>query len=177
MNNMLKYSVIPSICLCFAGFASRTSSEWINQEIYVCTPCGSDCDNEQSKQAGNCAHCNMPLVKKSTINFKTLSPEDICSYLQQHPQAVVIDVRTKDEFHGKTDPVYGRIKNAINIPVQVLESKLSSIESMKNKEVIVYCSHSKRSPRASYLLTQNGFTNVTNMSGGISVMKDNACKK
>jgi rhodanese-related sulfurtransferase len=30
---------------------------------------------------------------------------------------------------------------------------------------------------ASYLMNQNGFTNVTNMAGGMSVLKDNRCKK
>lgn len=149
----------------------------MDQEIYVCTPCGNDCDKEEYHQPGTCPQCNMPLVKKSTIHFKTISPDEICGYLNQHPGVVVIDVRTKEEFQGKTDPVYGRIKNAINIPIQELEKELPNIAAMKNKDVIVYCSHSKRSPRASYLLTQNGFTHVTNMSGGISTMKDSSCKK
>jgi len=47
----------------------------------------------------------------------------------------------------------------------------------KEKEIIVYCSHSHRSPQACYILTQNGFSNVTNMNGGMSVMKDKSCMR
>lgn len=89
----------------------------------------------------------------------------------------MLDVGTKAEFEGKADPNFGTLKNAINIPVQELESRLSTISSFKNKEIIVYCSHSHRSPRASHLLTQNGFTKVINMPGGTCVMSDNSCKK
>ena len=119
----------------------------------------------------------MQLVKKSSVKFNSVAPSEICDYIKKHPEAVLLDVRTKAEFEGKTRPKYGALKNAINIPVQELESKLSTISHLKNKEVLVYCSHSQRSPRASYLLMQNGFTNVSNMDGGMSVVTDTACKK
>jgi len=48
---------------------------------------------------------------------------------------------------------------------------------VKKKEIIVYCSHAHRSAQASYLLTQNGFHKVINMSGGVSVMTDSSYKK
>jgi len=41
----------------------------------------------------------------------------------------------------------------------------------------VYCSHSHRSPRASYMLSQNGFKNVTNMLGGMSAWKESVKDK
>ncbi|HYJ38278.1 MAG TPA: rhodanese-like domain-containing protein [Chitinophagaceae bacterium] len=119
----------------------------------------------------------MQLVKKSSINFKTIQPSALCDYIQKNPNVVLLDVRTKEEFEGKSNPSYGTIKNAINLPIQVLESQISTLEQYKDKEIIVYCSHSRRSPRASYILTQNGFLNVTNMAGGMSTMKDRTCVK
>ncbi len=119
----------------------------------------------------------MNLIKKSAVTFKNISPAEICDYIQKHPNVVLLDVRTKEEFEGKANPDFGGLKNAINILVQELQSGLSGISHLKNKEIIVFCSHSHRSPQASYLLTQNGFTNVTNMSGEMSVMKDNSCMK
>lgn len=89
----------------------------------------------------------------------------------------MLDVRTKEELAGKAEPNFGTLKNAINIPVQELETKIASIQSMKNKAIIVFCSHSHRSPRASYILTQNGFKNVTNMAGGMSVFTSKECMK
>ena len=64
----------------------------------------------------------------------------------------------------------GDIKNAININVQELENRLSQLSKYKDTEILVYCSHSHRSPRASYLLSTNGFKNVSNMSGGVSII-------
>ncbi|MEP6596814.1 MAG: rhodanese-like domain-containing protein, partial [Ginsengibacter sp.] len=148
-----------------------------NNGQYQCTPCGSDCDNTSYDKQGQCPHCGMALVKKSAVTFITIQPTEICDYIIKHPGVVLLDVRTKEEFEGKANPDFGALKNAINIPVQELENHLADISGLKNKEIIVYCSHSHRSPRASYILTQDGFTNVTNMAGGMSVMKDNSCKK
>ena len=117
------------------------------------------------------------LVKKSTVTFKTIQPGKICDYIKTHPYVVLLDVRTREEFERKANPDYGTLKNSINIPVQELENRLNEISSLKKREIIVYCSHSHRSPQASYLLSQNGFTDVTNMAGGMSVMNDNSCKK
>jgi rhodanese-related sulfurtransferase len=119
----------------------------------------------------------MQLVKTTMVTFKTLAPSGICAFIKRHPNAVLLDVRTKEEFEGKATPNYGTLKKAINIPVQELESKLSGINSLKGRELLVYCSHSHRSPRASYLLTQHGFTNVTNLDGGMSVVTDTSYKK
>jgi rhodanese-related sulfurtransferase len=69
------------------------------------------------------------------------------------------------------------LKKAINIPIQELESRISEISRYKNQEIIVYCSHSHRSPQASYLLTQNGFKDIINMSGGMSRLTDKNCNK
>jgi rhodanese-related sulfurtransferase/DNA-directed RNA polymerase subunit RPC12/RpoP len=143
---------------------------------YQCIPCGNECDKESFSKTGNCPHCNMQLVKKSTVNFKSIKPEEVCNYIAEHPDVVLLDVRTKEEFEGETDD-YGTLKNAINIPIQELENRVGELQKEKQKEIIVYCSHSKRSPRASYFLTQHGFEHVTNMEGGMSTMKDKSCKK
>ena len=146
-------------------------------EKYKCIPCGNSCDKDEYDASGKCPHCNMELVKKSSIVFKTISPDSICNYISAHPEVVLLDVRTKEEFDGKANPDFGTLKNAINVPIQDLQEKINTLAAYKNKPVIVYCSHSHRSPQASYLLTQNGFNNITNMSGGMSVMKDNPCKR
>ena len=152
-------------------------SQTTTAEQYQCLPCGQDCDTKLYDKPGECSHCHMQLVKKSTVVFKNIQPSEICSYITNHPEAILLDVRTTEEFEGKSGPDYGSLKNAINIPIQQLSNRLGELNAYKNKEIIVYCSHSHRSPQASYLLTQNGFENVTNMSGGMSAVKDKTCKK
>lgn len=145
-------------------------------EKYQCMPCGSECDKTIHDKPGTCVHCNMPLVKKSSVTFKEIAASDICSYIKQHPTAILLDVRTKLEFEGKADPDFGTLKNAINIPIQELEARMNELNKYKSRQIVVFCSHSHRSPRASYILTQNGFSKVSNMSGGMSVMTNNECR-
>ncbi|HEX5167820.1 MAG TPA: rhodanese-like domain-containing protein [Cyclobacteriaceae bacterium] len=116
-------------------------------------------------------------MKKSSIVFNTIQPEALCNYIETHPDVVLLDVRSEREFEERANPNYGTLKNAINIPVQELDSRLDELNNYKNKEIIVYCSHSQRSSRASYLLTQHGFNKVINMAGGLHVLKDDSCKK
>ncbi len=172
-NKFIIASIIIFTCVNFSFAQTNTN----NKATYQCIPCGYDCDKATYQQSGVCKSCNMELVKSKSITFKTIQPNDVCSYIKLHPNIVLLDVRTKEEFAGKADPNFGTLKNAINIPVQELEAKIASIQSIKNKAIIVYCSHSHRSPRASYILTQNGFTNVTNMAGGMSVFTSKECIK
>ena len=167
-------SVIFSLTSCSAVTAKNPPAP---QEEYVCLPCGQDCDKTIHAKAGTCTVCNMQLVKRSTVTFKTISPENICDYIAANPGVVLLDVRTREEFEGRANPDFGTLKNAINIPIQELEKRLTEIDSLKNKELIVYCSHSHRSPRASYLLTQNGFNHVSNLSVGMSGLKDKKCAR
>jgi len=141
---------------------------------YTCLPCGSDCDSAVFDKPGICSHCNMKLIDKSTIVHKNIEPDKMCSLDVKN--VLFLDVRTPAEFNGTAEDKFGAIKNAINIPVQDLEKRMTELEKYKDKEIIVYCSHSHRSPRASYMLTQNGFKKVTNMLGGMSVWKEQVKK-
>jgi rhodanese-related sulfurtransferase len=162
------------ICIAIAPSYAQTSKA---TEKYQCLPCGRDCDLQVYDNPGKCTHCQMDLVKQTTVIFKTISPKQICDYIAKHPSSVLLDVRTKDEFEGKHDPDYGTLKNAINIPIGEINSRMEELRKYKDKEIIVFCSHSHRSPQVSYRLTQNGFKNVSNMSGGMSVMTNRSCKK
>jgi rhodanese-related sulfurtransferase len=141
-------------------------------EEYVCQPCGYECDTEIHSKPGTCHGCGMALVKKSTVKFKNIEIEEMCKRIQDNPKIVLLDVRSPGEFSGsnKDMPTFGHFKNAININVGELEKRVSELSKYKDSEVIVYCSHSHRSPRASYLLSTQGFTNVKNMVGGVSTL-------
>jgi rhodanese-related sulfurtransferase len=167
----LKFLLLVLISLSFFSMSEK------HEEKYQCMPCGLDCDKTVLNESGKCSKCHMDLVKSASIKFKSLSPSTICSYIKSHPKTILLDVRTKEEFEGSANPDYGTLKNAINIPIGELKKRLSELNAYKNKEIIVFCSHSHRSPQASYLLTQNGFNQVINMNGGMSLVKDEDCKK
>lgn len=148
---------------------------------YVCSPCGYDCDEAVHNGPGVCSSCGMPLVKKSTITFRNLTLEEFCARLNANPKAIVLDVRTAGEFNGSTTdvPSFGHFKRAINVNVEALESRIQELSAYKNQEILVYCSHNHRSPRASYVLGKYGFKNVKNMTGGVStfISDEQACLK
>ncbi len=156
-------------------FSSVTSLP--QSETYRCLPCGQDCDNKTYTKPGSCSSCHMELVKSNTVSFKNIPPSAICEYIKTHPSTVLLDVRTKEEFNGTASPNYGTLKNAINIPIQQLENRVAELDKYKGREILVFCSHSHRSPRASHLLTQKGFTKVVNLSGGMSEVGNVPCKK
>lgn len=64
--------------------------------------------------------------------------------------AVLLDVRTKEEFAG------GHLDGAKNIPVQVLANQLKSV-GKKGEKVVVYCRSGGRSGQAASLLKAAGF--------------------
>lgn len=161
-----------------------SASNWDVQrgDEFVCLPCGQECDNKIYDKPGTCHACGMELVKKSSIKFATIDLAEMCGRIAANPKIVLLDVRSPGEFKGssKEVPSFGHFKNAININVKELEGRMNELSKYKNSEIIVYCSHSHRSPRASYLLGSQGFTNVKNMRGGVSTLAapyDSDCLK
>lgn len=75
--------------------------------------------------------------------------------------AVVIDVRTHDEYSGS------RIPNAKHIPLSQIGSRLGEIEGYRERPVVVNCRSGSRSARACKLLNKNGFSEVYNLKGGL----------
>lgn len=71
---------------------------------------------------------------------------------------VLLDVRTAEENRDASIP------GSLNIPVDELRLRLDEIPS--NKRIIIYCAVGLRGYLASRILTQNGFSNVYNLSGG-----------
>ncbi|OJJ21860.1 hypothetical protein BKI52_12000 [marine bacterium AO1-C] len=105
-----------------------------------------------------------------------MTPNQVCDRVSSNPQVILLDVRTKGEFEGTRGGKYGRLKNAINIPVQDLIARIGELSPYKDREIIVICSHSRRSPRASFMLNQRGFKHVKNMLWGMSQWQQKANK-
>jgi|688.fasta_scaffold925366_2 rhodanese-related sulfurtransferase len=176
MKNIAYKVLILVVIICGAskiGFTQKISTVKIQ---YVCSPCGIKCDNQTFNGPGQCPNCKMKLVDKKSIIHKSVSPSDLTKFLSVTKNLLVLDVRTKDEFEGHGDPDLGTLKNSVNIPISEIE-KGEFKELDKNKTILVYCSHSHRSSRVSYLLTQNGFKNIVNLLGGMSEVKDKSVRK
>ena len=90
---------------------------------------------------------------------ENISAHDATKYLDQE-DVLFLDVRTSQEFNYD-----GSIKNALLIPVNVLEKKIKLLEYYRDKKIIVYCRSGRRSRLATEFLKKSNF-NAINLDGG-----------
>ena len=93
----------------------------------------------------------MNYTNINNIKLRELMKED----------ALLIDIRTKDEYEEK------RIQNSINIQLHDLLYNIDEIEEYKDKKVIIYCRSGHRSITACNLLVMQGFKHIYNLEKGI----------
>jgi rhodanese-related sulfurtransferase len=77
---------------------------------------------------------------------------------------LVIDVRESWELQLASIP------DVVHVPMNELPKRLS--EFSRDAETIVMCHAGGRSMRVAHFLTNQGFTNVANLSGGISAWSE-----
>ena len=75
--------------------------------------------------------------------------------------ALLLDVREPDEYAEVHAP------NAKLIPLGELSARLQEIASYKDKPIVVMCRSGRRSAKAVALLQAAGFTQASNVKGGI----------
>jgi rhodanese-related sulfurtransferase len=75
--------------------------------------------------------------------------------------ALLLDVREPDEYSEMHAP------NAKLIPLGELNARLQEIASYKDKPIVVMCRSGRRSAKAVALLHDAGFTQASNVKGGI----------
>jgi rhodanese-related sulfurtransferase len=76
--------------------------------------------------------------------------------------AVILDVRSKSEYAS------GHIRGSINISVDALNNNLDKLKD-KNKPIITCCASGMRSAAAKSILKSNGFKEVHNGGGWLSL--------
>ncbi len=89
-----------------------------------------------------------------------LEPTDAQQLLQQDPEIRLLDVRTQPEHQSH------RLPGATLVPVQELAQRLGELDPQQRW--FVYCEHGVRSVVACQILTSNGFSDVTNIRGGMA---------
>lgn len=109
--------------------------------------------------------------KNDNVLYRLVYFQDLCKTMEENPGYLLLDVRSKGEYEDTSSFVglnIGRFKNATNISVQDLGTRINEIKDYKDQPVFVYCSHSQRSRRASKMLADSGFKKVFNINSGFS---------
>lgn len=93
--------------------------------------------------------------------MQTITVAELKSRLDAGENLNILDVREPSEFaevnmNGKLIPLG-----------QIMNGETDGIESWKDQEIIVHCRSGMRSMQACAMLSQLGFTNTKNLTGGI----------
>jgi len=90
-----------------------------------------------------------------------LSQQDWKSQLDRDSNAVILDVRTAEEFND------GYIPHAINIDIYKGQGFIDAVKELdKNKNYYVYCKAGARSAQACGIMSELGFETTYNLEGG-----------
>lgn len=93
-------------------------------------------------------------------NFESIGAKKVASLMHKENNVTILDVRSSREYNRR------HLKNAINIPIDILKNKVSELQNEKQKLIIVYCKSGNRSVRASRILANNGYLPL-NVQGGM----------
>ena len=104
------------------------------------------------------------LVAEAKKNITEISPEDAAAKLQ-NKEAVIVDVRDKDEHDEE------HIPHAINLSRGTIELDIEEKVPNLNTMVICHCGGGGRSALAAESLQKMGYKNVRSMAGGLKAWK------
>lgn len=92
--------------------------------------------------------------------------QQLLSLQQSAEDFLLLDVRSVDEFNQ------AHIPGAVNISHLELLDNLTSVNTYKNKNIIVYCRSGRRAAIAIDTLKKNGFNQVHHLSGDMLAWQD-----
>ena len=93
--------------------------------------------------------------------MKTISALELKNRLDKGDELYILDVREPHEFAENN-------MGAVLLPLgKVAQLEIDDIEDWRNKEVIVHCRSGMRSMQAIMILESAGFSNLSNLEGGI----------
>ncbi len=119
--------------------------------LTACALAFSSCD---SKKEG----ADKSALETDKAAVTNLDPDQ---FLEKSANGIVLDVRTPAEVAA------GKIPGSISIDFYGDDFLAKTTELPKDREILIYCAVGARSAEAAELLTQQGFTKVYHLSGGI----------
>lgn len=75
---------------------------------------------------------------------------------------LIIDVRDEEDY------MLGHIPKAVNIPMEIILSKLEELYQYKDEVILIYCAKGQSSAIVCKYLESKGFSNVYNLLNGIN---------
>ncbi len=97
------------------------------------------------------------------MSIHRLAPLHLAAFLQEHPSALLLDVREPWEH------TLAAIPGSILIPLGSLAERVEDEIPERDRPIVAYCHHGIRSLNACSYLMSLGYTSLYNLSGGIEL--------
>jgi rhodanese-related sulfurtransferase len=97
-----------------------------------------------------------------------MKPREMHAFIQAHPEALLLDVRSPSEWNDDV----GHLEGSRQIPLTLLGGRLTEIEGWKKQPVVTISRIGDRGAAATLVLREAGFTQVTNLEGGLEAWRD-----
>ena len=93
--------------------------------------------------------------------MKTITAPELAAWLADASRAkpLLLDVRENWEFETC------RIEGSTLVPMNSVPARLQELD--EDAEIVCICHHGARSAAVGSFLERNGFTNITNLTGGV----------
>ena len=107
----------------------------------------------------------------SPVTYKLINVTEFGRFASLNKDYLLLDIRSTDEYvnnHKDSWRNIGNLKNAVNIPLNELDSRMGEIEKFTQRDVVIYSFGS--SPEvfdAANRLQQRGFTSIRVIIGGL----------
>src|ERR1700691_815868 len=105
------------------------------------------------------------LLKQVKSQIDEIDPSEVRELIGEG--VAIVDVREAEEFAA------GHLPGAKHVPRSYLETRIEGVVADRDAQVVLYCQSGNRSAYGARTLTEDlGYTNVTSMTGGITLWKD-----
>jgi len=98
-----------------------------------------------------------------SIENREISYKKIQEIMQKDANAILLDVRSKQEFKE------GHLEGSTNIPLYEIENQIEKLPN-KNCTMIIYCASGHRSKQAKEKLEKLGYKNIYHLKNGLDGM-------
>lgn len=105
------------------------------------------------------------MLPRLVAGVPFVSPDAVHVRLQDNPDAVLIDVRTPEEYANEHVP------GSVNVQPHTFADDLEQKKAFLDTKVYVMCLSSQRSAMAAKNLKNLGFSNVSVVKGGLTLWK------
>jgi sulfur-carrier protein adenylyltransferase/sulfurtransferase len=105
------------------------------------------------------------LLREVKSQIEEIDPSKVRELIGEG--VAIIDVRETEEF------ATGHLPGAKHVPRSYLETRIEGVVADRDTQIVLYCQSGNRSAYGARTLTEDlGYTNVSSMSGGITLWKD-----